>query len=243
VATSDHAETTAEVGEDGIGLITLSRPQKRNALTIRMRSEIVDVLTRWGDDRAVRVAVLTGAGSTFCAGFDLAEFGQAELARRIRHNSSAYHRAVWSFPKPLVAAVNGPAFGGGFDLAVLCDMRIAATEARFAHPEIKFGGPPLFTPLRWIVGDGVARDLCLTGRPIDAAEAHRIGLVSRVVDQRTLTDEALGVARQMAEAPQRTLEITKRYLSGNQGLGFEESFRVEHDDVFDQVLRQNPLGP
>jgi enoyl-CoA hydratase/carnithine racemase len=121
-------------------------------------------------------------------------------------------------------------------------MRVASAEATFAHPEIKFGGPPLFTPLRWIVGDGVARDLCLTGRRIDAAEAHRMGLVSRVVEPAALVDEAVGVARQIAEAPQRALEVTKRYLSGSQGLGFEESFRVEHDDVFDQLLRQSPLG-
>ena len=164
-----------------------------------------------------------------------------ELSRRIRHNSSAYHRAVWSFPKPLVAAVNGPASGGGFDLAVLCDMRIASGAATFAHPEVKFGGPPLFTPLRWIVGDGTARDLCLTGRKIDAAEAHRVGLVSRVVEPDALMDEAVGVARQIAEAPQRCLETTKRYLTGNQGLGFEESFRIEHDDVFDEFLKDNPL--
>jgi enoyl-CoA hydratase len=242
MTTAGHAEIHTEVGEDGIGLLTLGRPEKRNALTIRMRDEITQVLVEWGDDPAVRIVVLIGAGPAFCAGFDLTEFGQPELSRRIRHNSSAYHRAVWSFPKPLVAAVNGPASGGGFDLAVLCDMRIAAAEATFAHPEIKFGGPPLFTPLRWIVGDGAARDLCLTGRKIDAPEALRIGLVSRVVDQAALAGEALGVARRIAEAPQRTLEITKRYLTGNQGLGFEESFRIEHDDVFDQLLRNTALG-
>jgi enoyl-CoA hydratase len=236
------AETETRVEEDGIALLTLSRSDKRNALTIRMRGEIMTTLTAWADDPGVRVVVLTGSGPAFCAGFDLSEFGQAELSRRIRHNSSAYHRAVWSFPKPLVAAVNGAAFGGGFDLAVLCDMRVASSQAAFAHPEIKFGGPPLFTPLRWIVGDGVARDLCLTGRRIDAEEAHRIGLVSRVTEPGSVVDEALAAARQIAEAPQATLEITKRYLSGNQGLGFEESFRVEHDDVFDNLLRRNPLG-
>jgi enoyl-CoA hydratase/carnithine racemase len=143
---------------------------------------------------------------------------------------------VWSFPKPVIAAVNGPAMGGGFDLALLCDMRIASSDASFGHPEIKFGAPPLFTPLRWIVGDGVARDLCLTGRPIDAGEALRIGLVSRVVAPGALIDEAQGAARQIAEAPQRALQVTKRYLSGNQGLGFEDSFRIEHDDVFDVLL-------
>jgi enoyl-CoA hydratase len=222
-------------------VLTLSRAPKRNALSIAMREAIRQTLTAWGDDPAVRVVVLTGAGPAFCAGFDLTEFGRPELSRRIRHNSSAYHRAVWSFPKPLVAAVNGPASGGGFDLAVLCDMRIASGAATFAHPEVKFGGPPLFTPLRWIVGDGTARDLCLTGRQIDAAEAHRVGLVSRLAEPGALMEEAVGVARQIAEAPQRCLETTKRYLTGNQGLGFEESFRIEHDDVFDQFLKDNPL--
>jgi enoyl-CoA hydratase/carnithine racemase len=236
------AEIETEVAEDGIAVLRLNRPDKRNALTIRMREEVRATLTEWGDDPDVRVVVLTGAGPAFCAGFDLTEFGQAELSRRIRHNSSAYHRAVWSFPKPLVAAVNGPAHGGGFDLAVLCDMRVAAATATFAHPEIKFGGPPLFTPLRWITGDGAARDLCLTGRKIDAAEALGLGLVSRVAAQDAVVSEATAVARQIAEAPQVTLEITKRYLSGNQGFGFEESFRIEHDDVFDQLLRNNPLG-
>jgi enoyl-CoA hydratase len=138
--------------------------------------------------------------------------------------------------------VNGPALGGGFDLATLCDLRIASAEAVFGHPEIKFGAPPLFTPLRWIIGDGIARDLCLTGRRIDAEEALRIGLVSRVVAGASLLDEARGVARQMAEAPQRALEATKRYLAANQGFGFDDSFRIEHDDVFDNLLG-GAVGP
>jgi enoyl-CoA hydratase len=222
--------------DEGVATLTLARPDKRNALSIRLRSELMDALAAWRDDKDVRVVLLAAEGAAFCAGFDLAEFGQPELARAIRHNSTAYHRAVWGFPKPIVAAINGPAMGGGFDLALLCDMRIASSDARFGHPEIKFGAPPLFTPLRWIAGDGMARDLCLTGRPIDAEEALRIGLVSRVVAPATLADEALAVARQIAEAPQPALEATKRYLSGNQGFGFEESFRVEHDDVFDRLL-------
>lgn len=222
--------------EDGIGVLILDRPGKRNALSIALRTDLMDTLASWREDASVRAVVLTGEGAAFSAGFDLAEFGQPELARAIRHNSTAYHRAVWHFPKPIVAAVNGPAMGGGFDLALLCDLRIASREATFGHPEIKFGAPPLFTPLRWLVGDGIARDLCLTGRPVDAEEALRIGLVSRVVAADALRDEALTVARRIAEAPQRALEITKRYMTGNGGFGFEDSFRVEHDDVFDELL-------
>jgi enoyl-CoA hydratase/carnithine racemase len=225
-----------EVADDGIATLTLNRPDKRNALSIALRDELSETLARWHDDPTVRVVVLTGAPPAFSAGFDLAEFQQSDLARTIRHSSARYHRTVWMFPKPTIAAVNGAALGGGFDLATLCDLRVASTEASFGHPEVKFGAPPLFTPLRWLVGDGVARDLCLTGRRIDAEESLRIGLVSRVIPSDRLLAEAMELARQVAEAPQRTLETTKRYLSGNQGFGFEDSFRVEHDDVFDNFL-------
>jgi enoyl-CoA hydratase/carnithine racemase len=225
-----------QVGDGGVATLTLNRPDKRNALSIALREQVSDTLRGWWDDDAVRVVVLTGAPPAFSGGFDLGEFADPGLARTIRHTSARYHHAVWSFPKPIVAAVNGPALGGGFDLATLCDLRIASSEAVFGHPEIKFGAPPLFTPLRWIVGDGLARDLCLTGRRIDAEEAMRIGLVSRVVDGADLADEAHKVAMQIAEAPARTLVATKRYLAANQGLGFDDSFRVEHDDVFDNFL-------
>jgi enoyl-CoA hydratase/carnithine racemase len=225
-----------EVADDGVATVTLSRPDKRNALSIALRDTLSDTLRGWIDDPAVRIVILTGAPPAFSAGFDLAEFGDPSLARTIRHSSVRYHHVVWSFPKPTIAAVNGPALGGGFDLATLCDLRLASTAAIFGHPEIKFGAPPLFTPLRWIVGDGIARDLCLTGRRIDADEALRIGLVSRVTAPDALLDEALAVARQMAEAPQRALEATKRYLAANQGFGFDDSFRIEHDDVFDNFL-------
>src|SRR5512145_3300073 len=170
----------ADVNEAGIGVLTLNRPNKRNAISIRMRQEISHCLAEWSDSGQVGAAILTGAGSVFSAGFDLAEFRETARFDELLDSSSRYHRDVWRFPKPLIAAVNGPAMGGGFDLAALCDLRICARAASFGHPEIKFGAPPLVTPLRWIVGDGLARDLALTGRTIDAAEAHRVGLVSRV---------------------------------------------------------------
>jgi enoyl-CoA hydratase len=231
-----------ETAEGGIAVVTLDRPDRRNALSIALRRELEQTLQQLDADQETRVVVLTGAPPAFSAGFDLDEFRDAQLAPEIFRSSASYHRAVWMFAKPLVAAVNGAALGGGFDLAALCDLRIASEAATFGHPEIKFGAPPLFTPLRWIVGDGVARDLCLTGRRIDAAEAASIGLVSRVVPAPALRDEALSVARQIAEAPQAALETTKRYLTGNAGLGFEDSFRIEHDDVFRRLLSSPPEG-
>ena len=93
--------------------------------------------------------MITGTGTTFCAGFDLKEFAQSDLATTIRDSSRRYHVAVWGFAKPTIAAVNGAALGGGFDLSLLCDLRIATPDAEFGHPEIKFGAPPLFTPLQF----------------------------------------------------------------------------------------------
>jgi enoyl-CoA hydratase len=227
------------VADDGVATLTLARPERRNALSIKMRDEITQQLGDWATDPGVRVVVLTGAGPTFCAGFDLGEFGQAGLARQIKDSSRRYHLAVWNFPKPLVAAVNGPAMGGGFDLSVLCDCRIASSTAVFGHPEIKFGAAPLFTPLQWIVGLGNARELCLTGRRIDAADALRMGLVTRLTEPDDLIAEALAMARTIIEAPQAALEAAKRYLVSSASATFEEAFAVEHDKVFDDFL----IGP
>ena len=231
-----------QVADDGVATLTLARPERRNALSIKLRNEISDQLDSWASDPAIRAVVLTGTGSTFCAGFDLDEFAQADLASSIRDSSRNYHLAVWHFPKPLVAAINGPAVAGGLDLCVLCDFRIASSEAIFGHPEIKFGAPPLFTPLQWIVGMGIARDLCLTGRRIDAYEAMRIGLVNNISEPDRVLDEALAMARSIIEAPQAAIECTKRYLVSSPSATFEQAFAVEHDAVFDEFLH-GAVGP
>jgi enoyl-CoA hydratase/carnithine racemase len=235
-------DIATEVADDGVATLTLSRPQRRNALSIKLRDEITEQLDSWATDPAVRAVVLTGAGSTFCAGFDLDEFGQADLAPRIKDSSHRYHLAVWHFPKPLLAAVNGAAVAGGMDLCALCDCRIASANAIFGHPEIKFGAPPLFTPLQWIVGVGIARDLCLTGRRIDASEAMRIGFVNGISEPARVLDDALAMARTIIEAPQAALECTKRYLISSPSATFEDAFAVEHDAVFDEFLH-GAVGP
>ena len=230
-----------EVSGDGLGLVVLDRPEKRNAMSLELLRGLCDVLERWGRDERVRVVVFSGRPPAFSAGFDRSQLFDPAVLPDIVDASKRYHRALWAFPKPTVAAVNGPAFGGGFDLAALCDVRIASTEAVFAHPEIKFGAPPLYTPLRWIVGNGLARDLCLTGRRVGADEALRIGLVSRVVAARALREEAEALALQIAEAPQETLEITKGYMTAAND-DFEASFVREHDEVFERVLAQLSAG-
>jgi len=224
---------------DRIGIVTLNRPDKRNALSIQVRTEITACLEKWSVNDGIGAVVFTGAGPVFSAGFDLKEFGKAELAAEVFRSSSAYHKAVWHFARPTIAALNGPAFGGGFDLATLCDIRICDPNATFGHPEIKFGAPPLYTPLRWIVGSGTARDLCFTGRTIGAAEAHRIGLVSEVVEEGGVLDRAISLAKTILEAPFSTLQVTKKYMAGNEGRGFDESFAEEHDVPFENFIRMS----
>lgn len=196
--------------DDTVATITLNRPEKRNALNTALRDEIRAALEELEADDGVSVAIITGAGPVFCAGFDTSEFASTPPAEIFAGESAVrYHHRLQHFGKPLVAAINGPAMGGGFDIAALCDVRIAAEGAAFGHPEIKFGAPALFGPLAAIIGGGLARDLCLSGRRIDALEALRIGLVSKVVAPDQLLDEAKAVARTIAEAPAATLRSMK----------------------------------
>lgn len=206
---------------DGIATLTLDRPDKRNALSTALRDEISDALDTLAADEDVRVVVITGSGPVFCAGFDLAEFEQAvddpPFGEVLWASSDRYHRTVLEFPLPTVAAVNGPALAGGFDLAVLCDVRLASDTARFAHPEITFGDV-VYAPLHDLVGGAVARDLCFTGRSMDAAEAARCGLVSRVVSEGELAAAAAVTAAQIARAPRRLLLRTKAKVLRRAGI-------------------------
>ncbi|MFQ5471664.1 MAG: enoyl-CoA hydratase/isomerase family protein [Dehalococcoidia bacterium] len=196
---------------DKVALVTLNRAEKRNALSIALRNDIDRCLQELEDDESVSTAIIVGSGPVFCAGFDTKEFSPDRM-QEVAESSDRYHRRLMEFGKPLIAAVNGPAMGGGLDLAVLCDIRICVEGAAFAHPEIKFGAPVLFGPLAEIIGGGLARDLCLSGRRIDAQEAYRIGLVSKVVPPDQLLDEALAAAGVIAEAPLAALKATKQMI-------------------------------
>jgi enoyl-CoA hydratase len=206
---------------DGVATLTLDRPEKRNALSTELRDRIADALDRLADDEDLRAVVITGAGPVFCAGFDLAEFELAAddppFAEALWASSDRYHKTVLQFPLPTVAAVNGPALAGGFDLAVLCDIRIASTTARFAHPEITFGDV-VYGPLHDLVGGAVARDLCFTGRSMDAEEALRSNLVSRVVPEADLPAAAAETAVQIARVPRHLLQRTKAKVLRRAGI-------------------------
>lgn len=188
--------------DGGITTIGLDRPEKKNALSIALRDELTAALAGLAADERVKVVILTGAGSVFSAGFDLDEFERlddSEHMKQLWDSSDRFHHAFLQFPLPIIAAVNGPALAGGFDLAVMCDVRIAGKSARFAHPERTFGDV-VYSPLHDLVGGSVARDLALSGRSIGAEEALRLGLVTRVVADEDLLIAAREYARTVAEA-------------------------------------------
>jgi len=196
--------------DDGVVVVTLQRPEKKNALSIALRDEVSDAFDVLATDERVRAIVITGAGAVFSAGFDLGEFADPDEAhqRRLWQSSDRFHHTILRCPVPVIAAVNGPALAGGFDLAVLADLRVAADTARFAHVEQPFGDV-VYRPLRELVGGSIARELVLTGRNVDAAEALAIGLVSRVVAPADLASTADELAHSIARAPRHLLARTK----------------------------------
>jgi enoyl-CoA hydratase len=192
--------------------LTLNRPQKRNALSVELRDAISDALDELAGNQAVKAVVITGAGAVFSAGFDLSEFekaaGDEAFGRELWASSDRYHETVLHFPLPTVAAVNGPALAGGFDLAVLCDIRIASTTARFAHPERTFGDV-VYGPLHDLVGGAVARELTIGGRELDAEQALAVHLVGEVVPPEVLADAATAAVARIVAAPRDVLLRTK----------------------------------
>ena len=206
---------------DGIATLTLDRPERKNALSVDLRDRLSDVLDALAADEAVRVVVLTGAGDVFSAGFDLKEFDQSAVdpafGERLWASSDRYHRTVLQFPLPIVAAVNGAAIAGGFDLAVMCDIRVASHTAKFSHPEVTFGDV-VYSPLHDLVGGAVARDLCFTGRAVDSAEALSLRLVTQVVPPERLLEVAGEIATEIARVPRELLLRTKAKVLRRAGI-------------------------
>ncbi|HET6879222.1 MAG TPA: enoyl-CoA hydratase/isomerase family protein [Pirellulales bacterium] len=204
------------------GTIILNRPDKRNALNRALLGELTQALGDLHVQRSVRAVILTGAGPAFCAGMDLQEMlatsREDDARQRWQDDADLYRdllEAMWRFPKPLIAAVNGPALAGGAGLTLACDIVVASTEARFGLPE----------PLRGVVagmvapllcfrlGGGQAARLLLSAMTIDAGEAHRIGLFHELVEPDLLWPRAVEIAAQCGRCAGESLQLTKRLLN------------------------------
>lgn len=213
---------------EGIGYLTLNRPEVRNAFNQEMINEIIDVLRQIDKDEEIRVLIITGAGKAFQAGADIAELSVMRPMDLLRWNEGIVriNAALEKLRQPVIAAINGAAMGGGLELAISCTLRIIAESAKMALPEVKLGiipGTGGTQRLPRLVGKTRAAELLLTGEPIDALEAYRIGLVNKVVPDDELVRAAEELARKiMANAP-IAVELAKDALEIGKDLPLEHA--------------------
>ena len=230
--------------QEDVAVVTLQRPEKRNALSIDLRVEIADAFSGLGEDEGVGAIVLTGAGPAFCAGMDVTQFGGDRKNReRLVETSIASFRAVANCPKPTVAAVNGPALAGGFALAMLCDLRLASEEASFGFPELPRGIPPSYASVRAALPPHIATELTLTGRILDAFTALKFGVVSAVHGADELIPRALELAGRIAAGPRGAVATTKRRILLDRERQFGHLFEQEERELREALLGDEDDDP
>jgi enoyl-CoA hydratase len=226
-----HQSVVSAVGER-IATITLNRPDKLNALNHVTITELGDAIAEARADPTVGGIILTGAGRAFAAGADISEIRNLEAieAQTLSEHGQRVFRSIETSPKPVIAAVNGFALGGGCELAMACHIRIAAEGAKFAQPEVKLGLAPGYggtQRLPRIVGAGRAMHLLLTGETIDSAEALRIGLVTRVVPTEEVMSAARAVMAQILANGPLALALTIDAVHRGLGLSLEAGLTLE----------------
>jgi enoyl-CoA hydratase/carnithine racemase len=226
---------------EAVAIVTLQRPEKRNALSIDLRVELTDAFNGLGEDRDVGALVLTGAGPAFCSGMDVSQFGGDQAHKeRLVETSIGCFRAVGNCAKPVVAAVNGPALAGGFALALLCDLRLAAEEASFGFPELPRGIPPSYAAARAALPAPAAAELTLTGRLLDSAGALRMGIVGAVHPADELMPRAVELAGRIASGPGQAIAETKRRILLDRERTIGHLFDEEERLLRDALLGDEP---
>ena len=224
VQTHDH---------DGIRVLTLSDPERRNPLSPAMVTGLIQALDIAEKDGAVKALVLTGSGTAFSAGADL-EFlktvATAGAEANYAHSKELmrlFHR-LYTFPKPTVAAINGPAVAGGAGLATACDLAVMSERAVIGYTEVKIGFVAALVGVILVrnVGEKHAKELLLTGRLVSAPEAYRMGLVNKLVPRESVLEEALALAREVVGNAPSSLSLTKELLNALPGMGLEDGFRL-----------------
>jgi enoyl-CoA hydratase/carnithine racemase len=239
--------TQAEPGvlyeaDQKVGIVTLNRPEKLNALTMELRLELERVLHVADDDPATSVIVLRAQGRSFCVGFDIGGGGRERAQTPWRHDALKYRERLavslralmtpWNLLKPVIASVQGHALGGGCELAMFCDLTIAADDAQFGEPEILFSqaGPGIVMP--WIIGHKRARELLYFGALIDAQTALELRMINRIVPRQELRGATLKYARRLALISPEALAATKRAINrGIEDAGFRNALQSGLDVV------------
>jgi methylglutaconyl-CoA hydratase len=222
--------------EGSVGRITLNRPEKKNALNDELIGELKQTLTEVAADESVRSIVLAGSGTDFCSGADLSALEKISRASAAENDTDArtlldLFVLIRQLPLPVIAAVHGRALAGGCGLASACDIVLASRNARFGYPEVKIGFVPAMVTaiLRRNVSEKVAFELLTRGETIDAAEAHRIGLVNRVLDESTFENDVREFAATFATASKSAVSLTKSLLYQVDGLPFSAAIETGVD--------------
>jgi len=217
--------------KDAVATIELYRPQKKNSLNGEMRGELEECLKELARDRNTRVVIVTGGEEIFCAGADIAELQESTSAESTYKHGREFQflfDQVEALPQPVIAAVSGYALGGGCELALACDFRIASQTAKFGLPEIKIGAFPGgggTQRLPRLIGASKAKEMIFTGDPIGADEALSLGLVMKVVPKERLMEEALSFAAKLAAMPRLAMEASKMLI--NRGLEIDLASGLE----------------
>ena len=222
--------------DDRIAVITLNRPERLNAISRRMIAEVTKALDVVEADPDLRVVVVHGAGRAFCSGFDLKDDAAAQPSgvatwRRLLQQDFDFLIRFWDLSKPTIAAVHGYCLAGGCELAMACDITIAAENAVFGEPELRFGSVITALMMPWLIGPKRTKELLLTGQDrIPAAWAEKIGLINRTVPDADYLDEALAVAGQIARMDPDAVAMTKQAINRTyETMGLREALRANLD--------------
>jgi 2-(1,2-epoxy-1,2-dihydrophenyl)acetyl-CoA isomerase len=236
MATEVEQHVKVEV-EAGVGWIRLNRPEKMNAIGTLTRGQLADAIKQAERDDAIRVVVLTGTGRAFCSGADVTEMlgdgamrTPEDVGNVLRNEYMPMLMRLRTMPKPVIAALNGPAVGIGASYALACDIRIATPEAYLLEAFINIGLAPdggVSWLLPRLAGTGVAYEMFFTGKPLSAADAHRLGVVNRIVAQERLEEEVRDLAVQIASQPRQALAAAKRAVNHALESNYESALEFE----------------
>ena len=218
--------------EDGVFTITIDKQESLNALDSQVIGELSDEVEKIAEDKSIKVVVLTGAGKAFVAGANIAEMSSLnrEAGYEFGMRGATLFRKIETLPVPVIAAVNGFALGGGCELALACDIRIASDKAKFGQPEVSLGITPGFSAtvrLPKIVGPGMAKELIYSGKVIDATEALRIGLVNSVTTPEELMNSAMELARMIASRASGAIRRSKISIDSSSDMSTDEAIENE----------------
>jgi enoyl-CoA hydratase/carnithine racemase len=230
-------KTIELIREEGIAIVYLNRPEALNALNETMKNELIHALKETEEDDEIRVIILTGRGRGFCAGADLSRFMEIQESdkghrKKSRFGSVDFPRAFIQYPKPMIAAINGPSYGFGFTVTLTCDIRLASERAKFSCAFVRIGVTPEFCStffLPRLIGYGKAAELIFTARPFDAHEALEMGAINKVFPHHRLMPEAKKMAKQIASMPPTAVQKSKEIL--RHGMQSTLNQVIQHESI------------